>query len=465
MNDLGDAFAGHRAAREAAIPDHLERLCWDRTRIRRHQHDQLRRLLAAAIAGSPFHARRLRGIDPARFELADLASLPTMTKSEMMASLDDVFVDRRLDRAMLERHLAGTGSEPSDLLDEYLVLASGGSSGERGMFVFGRSATVEYALGMVRAGVARLLAMGGPPPGGVTMAIVAAGSAVHATRALPAIFSGGMLTITSIPVTQPLAAIVERLNQLQPMMLQGYPSVLGLLAEEQLAGRLRIAPLTVTGSSEQFLAPTKVQVETTFGVPVVDQFGSTEGVVGVSAPGDREIVLASDLAIVELVDEDDRPVAPGRPSAKVLVTNLFNRVQPLIRYELTDRFVEAPVVPEHGHVRVTVEGRQDELLRWGTTVVHPLIIRSALLDWPSVVEYQVHQTNDGVEVSVVAAGALDEPAVATAVERALATAGLRSPRVAVRRVDTLARHPLTGKLTRFVPLSAAGAGQPSSVSA
>jgi phenylacetate-CoA ligase len=158
MNDLDDAFASHRAAPEAAVPDHIERLRWDRARIRRHQRDQLRRLLATAIAGSPFHARRLRGVDPERFELADLASLPTMTKSEMTANLDDVFVDRRLDRAMLERHLAETGSEPSCLLDEYLVLASGGSSGERGMFVFDRAAVVDYTLGLVRAGIARLAA-------------------------------------------------------------------------------------------------------------------------------------------------------------------------------------------------------------------------------------------------------------------------------------------------------------------
>jgi phenylacetate-coenzyme A ligase PaaK-like adenylate-forming protein len=76
----------------------------------------------------------------------------------------------------------------------------------------------------------------------------------------------------------------------------------------------------------------------------------------------------------------------------------------LIRYELTDRFVEAPASPVDGHLRVTVEGRQDELFRWGATVVHPLVVRSALLDHPAIVEYQVHQLCDGVEVSVVAWG-------------------------------------------------------------
>jgi phenylacetate-CoA ligase len=207
-----------------------------------------------------------------------------------------------------------------------------------------------------------------------------------------------------------------------------------------------------------------VHVEAAFGVPLVDQFGSTEGVVGASAPGTREIVLASDLAIVELVDGEGRPVVPGTPSAKVLVTNLFNRTQPLIRYELTDRFVEAPAAPDHGHRRVTVDGRDDEVLRWGDVAIHPLVIRSALLEWPAIVEYQVHQTPGGVEIAVVAASEVDGWSVADTVARELAVAGLPSPLVTVRRVASVDRHPQTGKARRFVPLCR-GVGQPSSISA
>jgi phenylacetate-coenzyme A ligase PaaK-like adenylate-forming protein len=133
----------------------------------------------------------------------------------------------------------------------------------------------------------------------------------------------------------------------------------------------------------------------------------------------------------------------------------------LIRYELTDRFVEALASGPDGHLRVTVEGRQGELFRWANTVVHPLVVRSALLDFPTIAEYQVHQLCDGVEISVVAACVVDEGAVAAAVARALETAGLRAPRVVVRRVAAVPRHPLTGKLRGFVPL----AGQPRSVSA
>jgi phenylacetate-coenzyme A ligase PaaK-like adenylate-forming protein len=330
------------------------------------------------------------------------------------------------------------------------VLASGGSSGERGVFVFDRHALVEYALGLTRTGLRRLLQLGEPPPGGFPMAIVAAGSAVHASRAGAVLFTGDLLAITSVPVTLPLPEIVARLNHLQPLILQGYPSMLSLLAGEQAAGRLRIAARAVTGSSEQLPADVRARVAAAFGVGVADQFGSTEGVVGSSAPDEAAIVLASDLAIVELVDERNRPVPPGTPSAKVLVTNLTNLTQPLIRYELTDRFVRQPDADDHGHLRVTVEGRADDLLDYGGLVVHPLVIRSVLVSTTEAVEYQVHQTPRGIDLAVIAPYGLDERSLAGRLTAALQRAGLATPDVRVRRVVTLDRHPQSGKAKRFI---------------
>ncbi|HSJ97047.1 MAG TPA: hypothetical protein VLC53_08240 [Myxococcota bacterium] len=442
----------HRAAFRAALPAHLERLAWDRPRIAAFQRDRLRALLRHAQAQSPFHARRLAGVDPERVELADLPRLPVMTKSEMMAGFDELVTDRRLTRALVERHLAATGPDPSHLLDEYLVLASGGSSGERGVFVYGWDAAVDYTLGFLRSSFGRLAALD-PPPSGIPLAMVAAGSGVHATRALAALFADAPIRATSIPVTLPLPEVVARLNALQPLMLQAYASALSLLAEEQRAGRLRIRPLSVTSTSEPFAPEARARVEAAFAAPAVDQLGSSEGVVGNSLPGDPAIVLAEDLAIVELVDEHDRPVPPGTPSAKALVTNLMNPVQPLIRYELTDRFVRHPDAPGHGYARVTLEGRQDDVLRFGDVVVHPLVVHTALVHTPAVVEYQVRQTTAGVDVDVVAAGPLDRDALAGAIAAGLAKAGLERPKVRVAVVETLPRHPETGKTRRFVPLA------------
>src|SRR4029077_13837983 len=97
-------------------------------------------------------------------------------------------------------------------------------------------------------------------------------------------------------------------------------------------------------------------------------------------------------------DERNRPVDPGERSAKVLVTNLSSRVQPLIRYAIGDGFVRQPDAATSGHLRATVDGRSDDLLRYGGIDVHPLVIRAVMVKVPEIVDYQVLQTRRGVDV-------------------------------------------------------------------
>src|SRR6266566_1492676 len=145
-------------------PAHLGRLSWSAEQIESAQRDGLRMLLAHAVAHSPFHRRRLAGTAVADIEPADLASLPVMTKADMMAAIDDVFTDRRLTLGAIEQALAATGSEPVPVLGRYMALATGGSTGQRGVFVFDPATKAEFILSIIRSLLARLDAAGGPQP-------------------------------------------------------------------------------------------------------------------------------------------------------------------------------------------------------------------------------------------------------------------------------------------------------------
>jgi phenylacetate-coenzyme A ligase PaaK-like adenylate-forming protein len=246
--------------------------------------------------------------------------------------------------------------------------------------------------------------------------------------------------------------MVERLDRIQPAVLYGYPTVLARLAAEQTAGRLRIRPMSVTCTSETLTPELRTAIRTGFGVPIVDTFGSTEQLVGSSPPDDDVLVFAEDGCIVELVDTDDRPVPPGTPSAAVLVTTLENHLQPLIRYRIPDVFVEEPGVAAHGYLRARVEGRADDVLRYGDVAVHPLVIRSVMVHTPQVVDYVVRQTARGVAVSAQAPHGADDVALRLDLTSALAGAGLHDPEVSVDVVAELPRHHESGKLRRFVPL-------------
>jgi len=127
-----------------------------------------------------------------------------------------------------------------------------------------------------------------------------------------------------------------------------------------------------------------------------------------------------------------------------------NRIQPLIRYEIGDRFVRQPDSPHHGHLRAEVEGRADEVLRFGKLEIHPLVIRSVLVKTPEVSDYQVRQTARGIAVTAQADAALETESLRRELIASLASAGLRDPEVDVRAVPMLERQEDTGKLRRFI---------------
>ena len=439
-----------RAAAELAtrLPDHLGRVSWDRARLAVHQRDGLRELLAQAAANSPFHACRLAGIDIDRFEVADLPRLPVMTKTEMMSQFDDVVTDPRVSLRSVQAHLDASKTRASLLCDEFVCLASGGSSGLRGVFVQTVGAYMDFMASFIRPAVAKGATVG-TPPGGLVAAVVAASSPIHSSALAAAIMSGPV-RLVPVPATLPLGEITERLNALAPPVLIGYPTMLALLAAEQRAGRLRIAPAAVTASSEQLTDEDRAAITAAFDVPVTNQFASTEGLAGFSDPGGRVLTFATDTCLAEPVTVDNEPVPPGTAADKVLVTNLHNLTQPLIRYELTDRFVRYPDDPV-GRLRAAVDGRADSVFRYGDVVVHPITFYSVLESPEAITEFQVRQTQRGVIVDLVADGHVGQAALEDTIRRDLTRCGLTAPEVSVRAVSSIERHPETGKVLRFRP--------------
>jgi phenylacetate-coenzyme A ligase PaaK-like adenylate-forming protein len=161
--------------------------------------------------------------------------------------------------------------------------------------------------------------------------------------------------------------------------------------------------------------------------------------------------LFEDLAIVEVVDGDGRPVPDGEPGEKVLVTNLFNRTLPLIRYELPDLVTVSPEPCPCGRpLRVVSEvaGRTDDVLRLpgrdGRPVaVHPLALRSPLAALSEVRQYRIVHDPSGLEVEVVLAGDAEPDAAGRRIEATLrdrlGELGVEAPLVRVRPVEALTR--------------------------
>lgn len=430
------------------------RLAWSTAQLADHRRHRLRALLRVAIDRSPWHRRRLAAVDPDRFEAAMLVDIPVMTKQDLMAHFDDVVTDRRLTLDAVEHHLAR--GHPGYLLDHYRAVASGGSTGQRGVFVYDWHGWVLYYLGIFRPLMGPAVAQSGTP----TVATVAAAHSAHPTAAVDWTFSGDHLPIAPFPVTLPVRTIVEGLNATQPTVLKGYSSALVALAGEAADGRLAIRPRQVWAGSEPLLPEMRATLEATWGVPVGNVWGTAEG-GGLAAPCPAGSThLNEDLAIIEFVDPRGAPVEAGARAAKVYLTNLTNPFLPLIRYELDDEVTVLPGRCSCGshHRRIAdIHGRNDNVFVYGSIVVHPHVFRSALGRCRNVVDYQVRQTEEGASIVVRARGTTDWMALGAEITAGLGRLGLPHAVVSIDVVDDIERQ-VSGKLRRFVPLSAAVSG-------
>jgi len=310
-----------------------EREFWPRERIDAFQRERLGDLVVHASAASPFY-RELYGGPIDRRDVR-LESLPVVTKTMMMDGLDRFFTDPRLGREALENHLAAIGPRDELMLGEYRVMASSGSSGRKGIYVYDRAAWSECAAGAMRSSSM----MGVRPrfPRRRRMAQVAAPDAKHMTARGAASMKIGLFDSIILSAAQPIPTLVAALQRHQPDFLAGYPSVVALLAVEQLEGRLRIAPEVVCTSSEVRTAEMTERMRAAWGIEPFNMLGLTEtGVTANECAEHAGLHVFEDACIYEVVDEQNRPVPPGRQGDKVLVTNLYSRTQPFIRFEVTD---------------------------------------------------------------------------------------------------------------------------------
>jgi phenylacetate-CoA ligase len=332
----------------------LERSCrWSRAELLAHQTAAVTQLRRFAAEQSPFYRRFHAGCGE-----RPLHELPVLTKSVLMENFDEVVTDRSVRLCEAESFLE-SGSDGM-FRGRYVVLATSGSTGLRGVFLFDPSewitALARITRPMLWAGVAS------NPFKRRRMAMLASTTASHYSCQVGRWLASPYLPTLRMDAGDPVESMVARLNEWQPDVLAVYPSVLRQLAVEQLAGRLRIRPDKIATSAEVLTAEDRRRTREAWGLPVFDTYGGTEyAPIAAECPYGRKHLL-EDGAVIEL--ERDR----------VLLTVLDRRTQPLIRYEISDvvRSVEGDC--ECGRpfrLIESVEGRVEDVLAFGEIRVHP----------------------------------------------------------------------------------------------
>ncbi len=352
---------------------------WTRPELEAHQLAAEHRLRAFAYERSPFYRRFHAGL----FD-RPLAELPILTKAALMENFDEFVTDRAVRLADVLAHLASMTGD-ARFRGQYRVVSTSGTTGMRGIFlsdpVEWSSVIASYNRAQEWAGVVA------SPVRRMRLAVVSTTSAWHQSARVGASVQNPFVRTLRMNATDPLPSIVMRLNEFQPNSLVAYASMHRLLAEEQLAGRLRIAPQAVMSASEVLTDAARRLVEAAWGHPAFNVYAATE-TAGIASECKHHAGLHvyEDLVITEVVDETNRPMPAGEFGAKVLVTVLFSRTQPLIRYELSDSVRRSDAHCPCGRpfrLLDGIQGRREDVLELpardgGTVRIHPLIFHDVL---------------------------------------------------------------------------------------
>lgn len=442
MTTTPSSGAGETERLRALAAQLRARDAWSREQLLAHQGERLRALLRHAVAHSPFYRESLGADAPDR----PLAELPTLPKATLMEHFDQVVTDPRLRRDELEAHLQGP--DPGQpFLGEYRVFTTSGSTGLRGVIAF-----TQHEFDLWTAANLRMLARIGVTPG-TRLVAIGAPSPLHITKQLFATFQAGRQDAPRLSALTPVPELVDALNAYQPEALVGYPTIAGMLADEQLAGRLHIQPRLSGHGAEPLTPAIRQRIRAAWGFEPANIYATTEApMIANSTPAHRGLEIHEDILLVEVVDEHNQPVPPGTPGFKLLVTNLVNFAQPLVRYEVSDAvtLAEGPNPTGRPYRRLaSVDGRSADVLHFptrggGEVAVHPVVLATAFAEQPQIRQYQVLHDRDGLHVRVVLApdAALDTPArLRRSLAESVQAAGALPPAVDVRQVAALQREP------------------------
>jgi len=143
-----------------------------------------------------------------------------------------------------------------------------------------------------------------------------------------------------------LTRFLDKFSKRPFQFINGYTSSLVLFAkylEERTICLKDVCPslkICIVTSEMLFEEDLKL-LQKSFGVPIYNEYGASElGVIGFSeALSPMEVV--SSLLYVELLDDFNQPVAEGE-IGRIVITSLYNKAHPLIRYDIGDMGVMDP---------------------------------------------------------------------------------------------------------------------------
>jgi phenylacetate-CoA ligase len=296
---------------------------WDSVEdFERRQEELLTNLLIHAVSRVPFYSERVPGVmdDSLRaYPHAELTRFPILTKSDLTKHRDALVC--KMDRGTYWNTSSGTTGVPVRFAQDRIYHAAAMAT-----------ALIFYEWAGVKPGSRHIKLWGARRD-------IATGRLPLRRRA--ADWLANRTTLDAFAMSpDTMRRHLRAIDSLRPACLEGYVNALYELAV--FAGREGISvspPGCVVSSAGDLQTFMREKMESVFGAPVYDRYGTRETGAVASECSERDgLHIFGETSIVEVVDDAGRPVREGE-EGEILITNLRNYTMPLIRYRIGDRGV------------------------------------------------------------------------------------------------------------------------------
>ena len=192
---------------------------------------------------------------------------------------------------------------------------------------------------------------------------------------------------------------ITKFNKTKFVYLNGYTSVLVVFAKYLVSQNIVLKNICPTlkacvVTSEMLFKNDKIILEKGFGVDIINEYGASELDLIAFENTKGQWILNTDSLFVEIVDDNDTVLEDGKVG-NIVITSLFNKANPFIRYKIGDRGAIKKVTPKET-ILLQLEGRSEDIVKLPSGKKAPgltfyYITKSVMEDASNVKEIKIIQ--------------------------------------------------------------------------
>ena len=418
----------------------LERSEWlPRKSLDSYSNQLLERLVSFASVHSPFYRGHLKPLfrDGSRPDLRLWSEIPILTRDHIEREIDQInptYVPDELGPVLSVR-TSGTTSERFSFRNSYLARMAASCMMHRLYRWSGFDLSAPFASIRAYDSDERHY------PEGVTEARWS--------------YPGPPAPHFTIDVRTPIAQLIDWLARRRPTYLLTFPSILHEMAVHPDSWRVaEIGLKRIIAISEIVSPDLRSFVRTRFGCEIEQFYACAEiGCIAVQSPIDEACLVCEETALVEILDDAGKPVAPGE-TGRVVLTSFYNYATPFIRYAVGDFATQAVEGCPSGRTlkrleRIEGRSRNALIAADGRRIWPNLVITPSLLKCVSVPLFQIQQPQgDQINLLLASSDGNAEPNQNQLMDYFNSLLG-RPINLTITRVDRISRS-VSGKLERIV---------------